>query len=192
MIDFASLPSCAENGDVHVVVEAPRGALAKTKWSPKLGAFELAHATMFGVVYPYDFGFIPSTKAEDGDPIDAMVLFDAPTWPGVIIRSRLVGVVRLVQRKTDDAPLVRNDRLIAVPSMDQRVRDVGDLAPRVREELEEFFLTAALTTKKHARIEGWAGPDAAHEALDRAARAFAQAKKSRSSASSSRTSASPK
>ena len=156
-MDLARIPTWNEDEDaVHVVVEAPRGCGLKLKYEPDLKAFVFGKALPVGLTYPYDWGFVPSTRAEDGDPLDALVLTDVPSYPGVVIPCRLLGAV-LVDQKGDDGR-ERNDRVIAVPVDAERyaeLKEPDDLSDRMREEIEQFFLDTTFFTHKDARVHGW-------------------------------------
>jgi inorganic pyrophosphatase len=95
-----------------VVIETPKGSPNKLTFEPRYGTFVLKGVLPVGAVFPFDIGFVPSTRAEDGDPLDILVLMDAPVFPGCIVPSRLVGVIEAEQ--TEDGKTERNDRLLAV------------------------------------------------------------------------------
>jgi inorganic pyrophosphatase len=86
MVDLHKLPVHDKKGDVYVVVETPRGSAAKLEFDPDLQLFTLSKSLILGLSYPYDWGFIPSTEGEDGDPIDALILHDAATTPGLVLK----------------------------------------------------------------------------------------------------------
>src|SRR5437763_6775127 len=97
---------------VQVVIETPRGNRNKFKYDPESGFFKLSKILPEGMVFPYDFGFVPSTKGEDGDPLDVLVLTDDPLFPGCLVDCVMIGVIEAEQE--EDGETQRNDRLIAV------------------------------------------------------------------------------
>ena len=113
MTDLLNLPTWADDGFVYAIVETPRGSTCKLEYDPELGAFTLAKPLMAGLSYPYDWGFIPSTKADDGDPLDVLIIHDAQTFPGVVLRCRPVGILEVEQQAKGKKE--RNDRVFAVP-----------------------------------------------------------------------------
>jgi inorganic pyrophosphatase len=134
----------------YTVVETPRGSLAKLEFDPKLGAFTLAKPLLAGLTYPYDWGFLPSTRAEDGDPLDVLIIHDAATYPGLVLKCKPIGVLEAVQ--TSKGKKERNDRVFVVPDrspFEGDLQDIRRLPSRAIEELEKFFeATDALESKK--------------------------------------------
>ena len=127
---------------LHVVVETPRGSRNKFTWSEELGAFVLRGTLFAGASFPFDFGFVPSTLAEDGDPVDVLVLMDESAFAGAIVPSRLVGVIEAEQTEGDET--TRNDRLIAVATASQLYRDVtslDDLSEALMDGIVHFFVS---------------------------------------------------
>ena len=120
MPNFINLPPFTEDGDVHVVVETPRGSRAKFAYDPKLESFILSKSLLTGLTYPHDWGFVPSTKADDGDPLDIMVIHDAGTFPGIVLTCRIIGILQIEQKSKGKAE--RNDRLFGYPGARTRSR----------------------------------------------------------------------
>jgi len=174
MPDLANLPVRNDDGDVYVVVETPRGSSAKLEYDPELQAFTLSKSLILGLTYPYDWGFVPSTKGEDGDPIDVLVLHDAATAAGLVLKCKVIGVLEVLQsqkRKKD----IRNDRLIAVPRDSHREKadkDARELSKPVRQEIEKFFVATDELEDKELKFLGWKGPKAGERLIDEAARQF--------------------
>jgi inorganic pyrophosphatase len=130
-----------DNPTLDVVIETPRGSHSKLKFEPERGAFRLSHVLPAGMAFPFDFGYVPDTIADDGDPLDVLVLLDAPVPPGCLVETRLVGVLEVEQREQDGA-VVRNDRLlgVAVESMTRAgLRELDDLDSTLLAEIEAFF-----------------------------------------------------
>lgn len=166
-----------EQRNLRVVIETPRGAPYKLKFDDKLGCFSLTRVLPLGLVYPYDFGFVPQTLASDGDPIDVMVIFDAATYPGVMIPCRLLGALQIEER---GARSRANHRLLAVPAKAARkdnLRDYQGLGERVLRELERFFVMATSFTSKDPQLRGWVGPHAAHDMVQRAMQRYRERQK---------------
>ncbi len=169
MANLESLAALDDEGAIRVVVESPRGCGVKLKYDAEVGAFVYGRALPLGLTYPHDWGFVPGTKAEDGDPLDALVLSDAPVYPGVVIACRPLGVVLLDQKK-EKGGRERNDRLVLVPGGAERhdeLTDPDSLSPRMREEIEQFFLSTTFFSQKDARVQGWKGPKRALQLVRR-------------------------
>jgi inorganic pyrophosphatase len=175
MPNFINLPPFTEDGDVHVVVETPRGSRAKFAYDPKLETFILSKSLLTGLTYPHDWGFVPSTKADDGDPLDIMVIHDATTFPGIVLTCRIIGILQIEQKSKGKAE--RNDRLFAVPRRshsEQGLRDVRDLSKPIRQEFEKFFIATDELEDKKLEIIGWKGPKIAMKAIKDSAKSFSK------------------
>ena len=172
MTNLLKLPTWADKHHIYAVVETPRGSTCKLDFDPELWAFTLAKPLMAGLTYPYDWGFIPSTKAEDGDPLDLLVIHDAQTYPGVVLRCRPVGILEVEQKKKGKTK-ERNDRVFAVPDrspLETDLEDVRRLPSRARDELEQFFLATNALEEKEIKFLGWHGPAHAIKASNRLSR----------------------
>jgi inorganic pyrophosphatase len=165
-MDLSSIPTFASDDVFHVVVEAPRGSALKLKYEPKWEAVSVSRPLPLGMTYPFDWGFVPSTRGPDGDPVDAMLLWDVASFPGVVVPCRAVGVLHVEQNRARDNPSerIRNDRILSIPSEARRehsIMDVSALPVRVRRELEQFAVAATALEGKDVRIVGWGDAEAA-------------------------------
>src|SRR5438132_5561425 len=115
-----------ETGELNVVVETPKGRRIKYKYDGQSGMFKANDFMLEGMMFPFDFGFVPSTRGQDGDPLDVLLLMDAPAFSGCLVKARLVGVIQADQ-KEEDGQTVRNDRLVAVAAEPRNHRDVKSL-----------------------------------------------------------------
>jgi inorganic pyrophosphatase len=165
---LGALPARDDDGALRVVVESPAGSRVKLKYEPDLGAFTVSRPLVLGVAYPFDWGFVPGTRGPDGDPIDVMVVCDFPTYPGVVIASRALALVRVEQNAKSGRGRLRNDRIVAEPVAARR--KVGVLSERVRQELEQFFTATTLFENKDIEILGWGAADEAERLVDEARR----------------------
>ena len=147
---------------LHVVVETPAGSRAKLKYSPTFGTFVLSRPLALGVAYPFDWGFVPGTCAPDGDPVDALVLADVATFPGVVVCCRPVALLQ-VEQNSKRGGRERNDRIIVEPAPTRR--PATPLVDRIKRELEAFFVAATFGENKGVEILGWADAAAADDVI---------------------------
>ena len=167
---FADVPVVAPGtDDLNVVIETPKGSRNKFKFDERLRMFRLSGVLPMGAVFPFDFGFVPSTVADDGDPLDILVLMDEPAFAGCLVPTRLLGVVEAEQ--TEDGRTERNDRLIGVATESrdhQDLRTVVDLNANLVHEIEHFFISYNSAKGKQFRVLGRGDPDAARHLVEQA------------------------
>lgn len=144
---------------VRVVIETPKGSRNKFAFDPKEQIFELKKVLPAGMTFPYDFGFVPSTKAADGDPVDVLVLMDEPAFAGCALTCRLIGVIEGEQR--DKKGWLRNDRIVAIEEGAHswsETRSIDDLGKEFRKELEQFFVDYHKLSGERYRVLAVRGP----------------------------------
>jgi inorganic pyrophosphatase len=154
------------NRVTDVVVEIPRGSRNKYEYDHERGVIRLDRRLFSATVYPADYGFIPDTLGEDGDPLDALILLDDPTFPGCWVSARPVGVFWMDDDKGPDA------KIICVAAGDPRYEDVveiEDVPEMLRSEIEHFFeVYKTLEPGKSSHTSGYDGVDAAWHEIEAA------------------------
>jgi inorganic pyrophosphatase len=178
--DFSHLPVHNSEGEISVVIETPKGHRNKFKYDEKQNVFRLSGVLPVGSSFPYDFGFIPSTKAQDGDPIDVLLLMDEPAFAGCVIDARLVGVIEAEQ--TEAGKTTRNDRLIAVATHSKNyseLRSLRDVNLHLVEEIEHFFVSYNEAHGKKFKTLGVHGPKRAMKLLEQSMNGAAGQKRKR-------------
>jgi inorganic pyrophosphatase len=154
---------------LQVVIETPRGSRNKYSFDLEQRVFRLKSALPNGMVFPFDFGFVPSTIGGDGDPLDVLVLMDEPAFPGCVLLVRLLGVMEAEQ--TEHGETNRNDRLIAVAETSQlfaNFKIVDDLTKQLRTEIEDFFDNYHRLQGKESRTLSWSKPSVAKRLIQQA------------------------
>jgi len=147
---------------LNTIIDTPKGSRNKFKYDEKAQVFKLGGPLPLGAVFPFDFGYIPSTRADDGDPLDILILMDEPAFPGCLVEAKLIGVLEANQTEKDKT--TRNDRLIGVASESRNhsdIRFLGDLNSNLMHEIERFFIAYNETKGKKFKILGRYGPDRA-------------------------------
>lgn len=160
------------NGTLQVIIETPKGSRNKFAFDPDQRVFALSKVLPAGMAFPYDFGFLPRTLAQDGDPIDVLLLMDEPAYPGVMVRARLIGVIEGEQ--LDGKNKTRNDRLLAVAEGSHQyanIRTFKDLPSLFLQEIEEFFVNYHRHLGKQYKLLGCKGSGEAMRLIQKARRA---------------------
>ena len=149
---------------LQVIIETPKGSRNKFAFDSDHHLFELKKVLPTGMAFPYDFGFVPSTKADDGDPVDVLVLMDEPAFPGCLLKCRPIGVIEGEQGNKKSKE--RNDRIIAVENDAHSwadIKTVDDLGKQFVRELEEFFVHYHKLSGEQYRVLGLKGRNQARK-----------------------------
>ncbi len=152
--------------EINVIIEIPKGSNNKYEVDKDTGLIMLDRANYTSAAYPFDYGFVPQTLWEDGDPLDVVLLTTYPIAPGILVAARPVAVMDMIDSGEGDA------KIIAVPVGDKRwddVQDLGDLNKHMLKEYQHFFETYKALKGKPAPVEirGIAGKKEAHEAVQK-------------------------
>ncbi|HTM16175.1 MAG TPA: inorganic diphosphatase [Terracidiphilus sp.] len=153
-------------GLIQVIIETPKGSRNKFAYDEEQSIFTVKKVLPAGMCFPYDFGFLPCTKAPDGDPIDVLLLMDEPAFPGIAVRARLIGIIEGEQ--VEGKKKTRNDRLLAVAEMNHEyayIRKLSDLPKQFVHELEQFFVNYHNLEGKQYKLLGCKGADVAMRAV---------------------------
>ena len=166
-------------GALPVIIDTPQGSRNKYKYDPDLGQFKLGKVLTAGAYFPYNFGYVPGTLAEDGDPLDVLVLMEEPAFVGCLVESRLVGVIEARQTEPGAKKSERNDRLLAVATASLAhgaVTELRQLSPALLDEIEHFFISYNAAEGKEFEIIGRRGPREAQRLLKAGRALFRQPK----------------
>ncbi|MEM7757394.1 MAG: inorganic diphosphatase [Cyanobacteria bacterium P01_G01_bin.67] len=168
-MDLSLIPAQPEAGVINVLIEIPGGSKNKYEFDKDMNAFALDRVLFASVKYPYDYGFVPNTLADDGDPLDGMVMMDEPTFPGCVIAARPIGMLLMIDGGD------RDEKILCVPAEDPRyneVKSLKDIAPHRLEEIAEFFRTYKNLEKKVTEIQGWKDVDAVTPLVEECIKAY--------------------
>jgi inorganic pyrophosphatase len=155
-----------KSGLVRVVIDTPAASRNKYKFDAELGVFKLSRVLPAGMSFPFDFGSVPGTRAEDGDALDVLVISEAPLFVGCLVHVRLIGVIRA--RQTERGVTIRNDRLVGsleTPVNKAAFRELSELSRQTVREIEHFFHSYNEAQGRKFRITGRGGAKAAERLL---------------------------
>lgn len=169
-----------DSNELNAIIETPKGSRNKYDYDEEYHLFKLGGVLPLGAVFPFDFGFIPSTLGGDGDPLDILLLMDEPAFPGCLVRARLVAVIEAEQTERDGETM-RNDRLIAVATdshTHRGIRTLADIAGDLLDEIEHFFVSYNQIKGKKFNPLGRFGPVKAARLIEEGTQLFHQKKQS--------------
>jgi inorganic pyrophosphatase len=161
MADLTALPNHLDSKTClcSAIIETPKGSRNKFDYDPDSNLFKLGGLLPEGMMFPFDFGFIPSTLGDDGDPLDIMVLMDAPAHVGCLIDVRIIGVIKAKQ--TQNGKTETNDRLLGVAVhsyQHEGLNNIKDVSQTLLDQVEAFFVSYNKQRGKKFKIAGTTGP----------------------------------
>ncbi len=150
---------------LNVIIEIPKGSSNKYEYDEKLEVFRLDRALHSAMFFPFDYGFIPQTRAEDMDPLDAIVLTEQPTFPGCVIKTRIIGALKMEDQAGNDIKIIT----VPISSIEPRkseIKSIKDLPNHVKKEIQDFMLNyKKLEPGKWAKVHGFLDVEHAKEII---------------------------
>ncbi len=168
-MDLSLIPPQPKPGLLNILVEIPGGSKNKYEFDKDMNALALDRVLYASVQYPFDYGFVPNTLADDGDPLDGMVIMDQPTFPGCVIAARPICMLEMIDGGD------RDEKILCVPEKDPRyshVKSLKDIAPHRLDEVAEFFRTYKNLEKKETKILGWQDVDQVTALVEKCIQAY--------------------
>jgi inorganic pyrophosphatase len=163
--------------ECKAIIETPKGRQNKFDYDPEYNLFALGGLLPEGLFFPHDFGFIPSTLGDDGDPLDIMVLMDEPAHVGCLLDVRLIGIIEADQ--IEDGKSTTNNRFVGVSVHSyshERVSSLNEINKTLLDQVEEFFVSYNKSRGKKFKVKGWHGPKQASKRLEEGIKAFRKKK----------------
>ncbi|MEC4806080.1 MAG: inorganic diphosphatase [Jaaginema sp. PMC 1079.18] len=167
-MDLTRIPAQPKPGILNVLVEIPAGSKNKYEFDKDMNAMILDRVMFSSVQYPFDYGFVPNTLAEDGDPLDGLVMMDQPTFPGCVIAVRPLGYLEMIDGGDPD------EKMLCVPAEDPRyssIKSLEDIAPHRLDEIAEFFRTYKNLEHKKTEIQKWQQGEAVTKLIEKCIKA---------------------
>ena len=168
-MDLSRIPAQPKPGLINVLIEIAGGSKNKYEFDKDINAFALDRVLYASVQYPYDYGFVPNTLADDGDPLDGMVIMDEPTFPGCVIAARPIGMLEMIDGGD------RDEKILCVPAEDPRYNDIKSIkqiSQHRLDEIAEFFASYKNLEKKEVEILGWKDIDAVAPLVEECIKAY--------------------